>query len=543
MKYQRLLFLHIFIFLLVAPSSGATEDGPSYDYSGYIECKNDPEDPLYDGGIIVNQNQSASSAFTLPNLSGNTIYSFSTWVKINGSNATALKASLTLDNSSDTCIGNVVARNECWSFLKGGFVLDSPADHAIVYFLDSYGNRINVTLASASLQPFTHQQWQNNQENLIDKERKRAMTIHVSDINGNKIQGAHIAVQQTSRDFHFGSAISKTIVGNLPYQKWFLERFNAAVFENELKWCETEPEQGSINYTTPDLMLDFIRANQVTVRGHNIFWEDPIYIPTWVQNLTGDALNSAIKSRIQSLMSHYKNQFIQWDVSNEMLHFDFYEQRLGQNVSLEMFEIAHETDPLALLFMNDFNVVETCSDLNSTAAAYAARMQEVEDGGVTMDGVGLEGHFLTPNPPLIRGVLDQLAALGLPIWLTEVDISNTFDQETQAKYLEMVLREVYSHPSVNGIMLWTAMDSDGCYQMCLTDSKFHNLPAGDVVDKLLLKEWSTGMVNGQSDLDGTFSFDGFLGEYMVNVDFGNRTSNSTFFISKGDGTAHFSIQL
>ncbi|GJU15926.1 endo-1,4-beta-xylanase 5 [Tanacetum coccineum] len=84
-----------------------------------------------------------------------------------------------------------------------------------------------------------------------------------------------------------------------------------------------------------------------------------------------------------------------------------------------MFEITHETDPLALLFMNDFNVVETGGDLNSSASVYASRMKDVEEGRVTTDDVGLEGHFTTLNPPLIRGVLDQLATLQLPIWLTE----------------------------------------------------------------------------------------------------------------------------
>ncbi|KAL8188656.1 hypothetical protein R6Q57_029676 [Mikania cordata] len=465
------------------------------------------------------------------------------WVKINGSNATAIKASLTLENDTKMCIGNVVAKSECWSFMKGGFVLDSRMDNVIVYFLDSYGNRINVTLASTSLQPFAHQEWLKDQEMSIDKERKRMVTIHVSDVDGNMIEGATIVVEQINKEFPFGSAISKSILGNSPYQKWFIKRFNTAVFENELKWCATEPEQGSVNYTIPDLMLDFVRANRITIRGHNIFWEDPKYIPSWVQNLTGDTLYSAVKSRIQSLLTHYKNQFVHWDVSNEMLHFDFYEQRLGQNVSLEMFELAHVTDPSARLFMNDFNVVETCGDLNASASAYASRMKEVQEGGVVMDGIGLEGHFTTPNPALIRGVLDQLATLQLPIWLTEVDISNTLDQDTQGKYLEVVLREVYSQPSVNGIMLWTAMDPNGCYQMCLTDPNFQNLPAGDVVDRLLLKEWSTGVVNGQSDEDGNFSFDGFLGEYIVNVEFENRISNSTFFIYKGDETIHISFQL
>ncbi|KAL9370697.1 hypothetical protein Peur_035837 [Populus x canadensis] len=69
--------------------------------------------------------------------------------------------------------------------------------------------------------------------------RKRAVKIHVSDSHGDRLQGANITIEQISKDFPCGSAIASTILGNLPYQNWFVERFNAAVFENELKWCAT----------------------------------------------------------------------------------------------------------------------------------------------------------------------------------------------------------------------------------------------------------------------------------------------------------------
>lgn len=75
-----------------------------------------------------------------------------------------------------------------------------------------------------------------------------------------RLQGAAIIVEQISRDFPYGSAISKTILGNAPYQNWFVKRFNAAVFENELKWCATEPKQGQANYTIADHMLEFVRV-------------------------------------------------------------------------------------------------------------------------------------------------------------------------------------------------------------------------------------------------------------------------------------------
>lgn len=88
-------------------------------------------------------------------------------------------------------------------------------------------------------------------------------------------------------------------------QKWYIKRFNAAVFENELKWYSTEPEQGKHNYTLADQLLEFVRSNRIVAKGHNIFWENPIYNPKWVLNLTNQELKSAVESRIQSLMSRY----------------------------------------------------------------------------------------------------------------------------------------------------------------------------------------------------------------------------------------------
>ncbi|XP_042003715.1 endo-1,4-beta-xylanase 5-like [Salvia splendens] len=170
-----------------------------------------------------------------------------------------------------------------------------------------------------------------------------------------------------------------------------------------------------------------------------------------------------------------------------MLHWDFYEQRLGPNASLDFFLTVQESDPLARLFMNDFNVLETCDDTKSTVDNYVSRLQEFGAAGVVMDGIGLEGHFSAPNPALIHAVLDKLALLDLPIWLTEVDISKKFDQQMQ-----------------------------GCYQMCLTDNTLKNLPAGDVVDALL-KEWRTSAIEGKSEVHGAFGFIGFHGQYHVAV--------------------------
>ncbi|KAG9148150.1 hypothetical protein Leryth_014080 [Lithospermum erythrorhizon] len=465
------------------------------------------------------------------------------WVKLEvESSAVVIRARLITENSTTTCVGNVIARHGCWSFLKGGFLSNLPSNSSRLYFQRNEGNETKIAIDGASLQQFTQEQWAINQDVNINKRRKRAVTLHVSDQYGDSLRGASIKVEQISKDFLFGSAIADTIIGNSPYQKWFTKRFNAAVFENELKWYATEPKPRQLNYTKADKMLQFVQSNQISTRGHNIFWEDPKYTPPWVRNLTDPELKLAVKSRIQSLLQRYKDDFIHWDVNNEMLHFNFYEEKLGSNASLEFFMVAHEIDPLATLFMNEFNVVETCNDVNSSVDGYILRMKELRKSGVWMDGVGLEGHFTVPNLPLMRATIDKLATLDIPIWLTEVDIRNTLSMQAQALYLEQVLREGFSHPAVNGIMLWSAMHVEGCYQMCLTDNEFRNLPTGDVVDKLL-EEWQTGLVEGLTNERGSYSFYGFLGEYRITTRYGGRSINSTFSLSPSDETRHVNIQI
>ncbi|RRT40420.1 hypothetical protein B296_00046161 [Ensete ventricosum] len=124
------------------------------------------------------------------------VYAMVGWVKAKGAGSALVRATLSTEGSTLNCIGTVLARSGCWSFLKGGFVLDSFSRSSILY-----------------LQPESlmrrHALWQR---------RKRAVTIHVSDEQGNLVSGASVSIQQLSRDFPFGSAIANTILGNKQYQ-------------------------------------------------------------------------------------------------------------------------------------------------------------------------------------------------------------------------------------------------------------------------------------------------------------------------------------
>ncbi|KAG4126023.1 hypothetical protein ERO13_D10G132401v2 [Gossypium hirsutum] len=97
--------------------------------------------------------------FLLKNLTVGNFYCFSTWIKIQGANSALIRASLKIENRTYNCIGTVLAKNGCWSFLKGGFVLDSPSNLALLLFQNSDDKDIDITIDSSSLQPFTDQEW------------------------------------------------------------------------------------------------------------------------------------------------------------------------------------------------------------------------------------------------------------------------------------------------------------------------------------------------------------------------------------------------
>ncbi|KAJ1295907.1 hypothetical protein BS78_01G259300 [Paspalum vaginatum] len=171
------------------------------------------------------------------------------------------------------------------------------------------------------------------------------------------------------------------------------------------------------------------------------------------------------------------------------LHFNFFVSKFGASASAQIYQQVGQIDHTAVLFINEFNVLEQPYDPNAVPSKYVAKMNEIRsypgNGGLKL-GVGLESHFSTPN---MRGALDTLAKLKLPMWLTEVDVVKG---PSQVKFLEKMLREGYAHPNVDGMIMWAAWhaNGNGCYVMCLTDNSFKNLPVGNVVDKLIA-EWKT----------------------------------------------------
>ncbi|TXG64099.1 hypothetical protein EZV62_011093 [Acer yangbiense] len=525
----------LLVMLCTLFSSGFEAHALSYDYSATIECLANPHKPQYGGGIIVNPNldhglkgwstfgkakiqhrESGGNKFLVAHsrsqpydsisqklyLRKNMLYTFSAWIQV--SKGVAAVSAVFKTRNGFKHAGAIVAKANCWSMLKGG--------------LTSKNTSVEIWVDSLSLQPFTQEEWSSHQQQSINKVRKTNVRIQALDKQGNPLRNATIFIEQKSPSFPFGCAMNKNILNNPAYQNWFTSRFKVTTFENEMKWYSIEPSPGREDYSVPDAMINFTKQHNIAVRAHNIFWDDPKYQPGWLNSLSPTDLWKAVNKRITSIMSKYKGQVIAWDVVNENLHWNFFESKLGTKFSGFIYSKAHALDGATTLFMNDYNTIEERGDKQSEPAKYLEKLREIQKyPGIANAkmAIGLEGHFNTTDLPYMRSSIDTLAAAGLPIWLTEVDVQSG---PSQAKYLEQVLREAHSHPKVKGIVIWSAWSAGGCYKMCLTDNNFKNLPTGDVVDKLL-KEWGSkaAAAAGTTDANGFFKASLFHGDYQAKM--------------------------
>ncbi|KAG2401360.1 uncharacterized protein HKW66_Vig0196040 [Vigna angularis] len=493
----------------------------SYDYSATTKCLVEPERAQYGGGIIVNpefdhnidswkvfgkgsikeQISNEGNRFIVAHNRTQPLDSFSQKVQLQKGMLYTFSAWFQVSEGSDTV--SVMFRTKESELVRGG---------------QSKNSTVEIWADNVSLQPFTKKQWRSQQDASIERVRKRRVRFQITRVSETALKGATVIATPVKLNFPFGCGMNHYILTNKDYQNWFVSRFKFATFTNEMKWYSTEKEQGVENYTVADAMLKFTKENGISVRGHNIFWDDPKYQLEWVKTLSPEDLKKAAAKRMESVVSRYKGQLIAWDVMNENLHFHFFEDKLGQNASAEAYATAYELDSTPKMFLNEYNTIEYSGDEASSPVNYIKKIKEILSfpGVAGMSAaIGLQGHFASgqPNLAYMRSSLDLLATTGLPMWLTEVSVD---PQPSQAEYLEEVLREAYSHPGVDGIIMFSGPAQAGFNATTLADENFKNTPAGDVVDKLI-REWGTGPNIATADGRGIVDISLHHGDYDVTV--------------------------
>jgi endo-1,4-beta-xylanase len=348
-------------------------------------------------------------------------------------------------------------------------------------------------------------------------------------------RGARVTVEQVRHEFWFGAAISNKLAdGSMPendlreYKEKFLQNFNSAVTENAVKWGSMEPKQGQVNYAVVDGILAWTDENNIPLRGHNLFWGIPKFVQPWVKELDDQALEQTLKRRAETITARYKGRFAEYDLNNEMIHGNYYADRLGPGITKRMVQWAHNGDPEAKLFLNEYDILT-----GNRLADYMAMIRDLRKQGVPIAGIGAQGHLHgdTFDRNQLRRALDSLAVFKLPIRVTEFNMPgqrSRYHQDTnlqmtpeeeQAKAKELVdyYKICFAQPAVEGILMWgfwagaNWIPASSLYKRDWTPT-----PAAEAYQDLLFKEWWTAG-SGKAGRDGVYSTPAFFGKYKVTV--------------------------
>jgi GH35 family endo-1,4-beta-xylanase len=472
-------------------------------------------------------------------------YRISGWMKPAGVSSDNINLTvLKTDNSgtSYTWVDWATGYDNQWTELKGYYTVDvnGTLTNIAIYF---EGPAVGVNYYLDDVEVTEVNDWKQGANARIEQIRKRDAQITVVDRRGYPVSGVEVDINQVKHRFAFGSCINSRVLSNPDYAQFFKDHFEWAVMENESKWYSNEPTQGNVTYTTADNIYNWCTANGITMRGHCIYWEVEGTVQQWIKDLSyaplpaTSPLRSAVESRMNSAVNHFKGKFVHWDVDNEMLHGSFYKDRLGPAIHPWMFQAAHAIDPNCKLFVNDYSVVA-----GNETEAYKAQIQDLINNGAPVQGIGAQCHFGSIEPYSIYDKLESLADMNLPIWSTEYDFAAA-DENVRADGLEKFYRTAFSHSSVEGILMWGFWeDSHWRDDAHIVNSDWTLNEAGRRYESLI-NEWTTNDAN-TTDSAGNVNFRGFHGTYEIELSIpGVTTQIETIELEPGQTTAEYTLVL
>lgn len=239
-------------------------------------------------------------------------------------------------------------------------------------------------------------------------------------------------LKETYHDyFSIGVAVGpKNLVGDEAVL--IKKQFNSITAENAMKMESLQPKEGEFYWKDADSIVNFGLKNHIKIRGHNLCWHEQV--PNWFfigkdgKEATKDVLLQRLKTHINTVVKRYKGKIYAWDVVNEAIDDDpknfirnsKWYQILGDDFIVKAFEYAHEADPNAKLYYNDYN-----TERPEKRERIYKLLKSLLEKNVPIDGVGLQAHWsiYEPSEEELRTAIQRYSSLGLKIQFTEVDMS------------------------------------------------------------------------------------------------------------------------
>ena len=103
-----------------------------------------------------------------------------------------------------------------------------------------------------------------------------------------------------------GAAVMWRHLANPPLRSLVATHFDSLTAENEMKWQTTEPQPAEFSFAAGDQLVAFATQNRMRIRGHTLVWHQQL--ASWVKDLSGDALRTAMQRHIRTLVGHWRGR-------------------------------------------------------------------------------------------------------------------------------------------------------------------------------------------------------------------------------------------
>jgi len=232
-------------------------------------------------------------------------------------------------------------------------------------------------------------------------------------------------------DFKIGAALNRRQIfeSDVRGAEIVKTHFNSITPENILKWALVHPELARYDFAASDRFVEFGEKHGMFIVGHTLVWHNQT--PAWVfQDEKGNALDreallKRMRDHIFTVVGRYKGRINGWDVVNEALNQDGTMRQspwfkiIGEDYLVKAFQFAHEADPSAELYYNDYDL-----ELPAKRAGGVELIKKLKAAGVPISGVGLQNHnqMEWPSAADEDATITAFSNLGLKVYITELDV-------------------------------------------------------------------------------------------------------------------------
>jgi endo-1,4-beta-xylanase len=250
---------------------------------------------------------------------------------------------------------------------------------------------------------------------------------------------AQITLKEAFKDyFLIGAALNRAQIfeEDKVGSKIVTTQFNTISPENILKWEAVHPKSDKYDFEAADAYVAFGEKNKMFIVGHTLVWHNQT--PEWVfkdaqgKFVSRDELLKRMREHINTVVGRYKGKIQGWDVVNEALNEDGILRQspwlkiIGEDFIAKAFQFAHEADPNAELYYNDYSL-----EIPAKRRGAIALIKRLQAQGIPIKAVGLQGHNNLTFPTIAEqdATITEFANLGIKINITELDVSVLPDPE------------------------------------------------------------------------------------------------------------------